>query len=73
MGSDNQNVDFSIGDMSFIRLRYRQGTERYLRDPYQPAAKVSTSSRWRLVNLRVRKLQMCRHQVRNLLFCFTKY
>ena len=32
-------------EMSFIRPGYRRGTERYLRDPYQPAAKVSTSLR----------------------------
>ena len=51
-------------EMGLIRLRYRRGTERYLQDPYQPKAKVSTSHRWRLLHLHVCKLQVCRHQVR---------
>ena len=45
----------------------------YLWDPYQPTAKVSSSHRWRLLHLCVCRLQMCWHQVRNWLFCFTKY
>ena len=52
-------------EMGFIRPSYRRGTERCSRDPYQQEAKVSTSHRWRLLHLRVCKLQVGRHQVRN--------
>ena len=66
----NQDLRQSVRELlnreiGFIRLRYRRGTERYLRNPYEPAAKVSTSHRWRLQHHRVCKLQVCRHQVGN--------
>ena len=60
-------------EMGFIRPRYRRCTECYLWDPYQSTAKVSSSHRWRLLHLCVCRLQICWYQVKNCLFCFTKY